>query len=185
MARILLVNGINTHGEKNVDLFFRLESEGHQVVDVTLPKRGVISSWFTGKADARRLLKRARYGDIVIAHSRGGIVAALASRFNFFRQIFLIGPAMSRKWDWSLTKAGGSIFCFYSKTDFWVRVGSLIPGHPFGQAGTHGFTDSRVINTDCSGTSHGGYFEGEKFEELYAFIRGRIESASTPIPHRN
>ena len=148
--RIVGVNGIASHGEHNIDILLaRLALAGHETIDVPLPKRHFVSAWWGHKEDAEAIADFSQDGDIIIGHSFGGPRVAEAMMHRNYRQIFFIRPAMSKHYVFNRK----GVYCFHSKQDWPVRVGALLPFHPFGKAGVDGFTDPCVKNI----RSYGGH----------------------------
>lgn len=160
---IILVNGINTHGAGNVDLVGeRLRARGHQVVDVYLPKRRTLSARWGAGEDAITIAKHSEEGDVLIAHSFGCLRAARAMRLREYAAAFLIAPAMSKRW---LFRNPGRVWCYYSPSDWVVRLGALAVLHPFGRAGVQGFEQPGVRNVRCE-SDHDDYFAGLLLEKI-------------------
>lgn len=172
--RIALINGISTHGEGNVDNFIEpLTARGHEVIDIRLPKRHALSARWGAKHDAKIIYKETEQYDAVIAHSFGGLRALKAAERRRFSHMFLFRPALAR--NYCLDKIAGTpkIHCIYSKEDTAVRIGSFLPFHPFGRAGTHGMTDVGVINHESSG-GHSADFDGDLFNKWVEFIHEEV-----------
>lgn len=155
---VVLVNGIRTHGAGNVDrLMPRLESRGHRVIDVALPKRGHLSARWKANAllDAQIIYQatEGEGGDLhVVAHSYGCWRALLSAERRRFKSLWLFRPALSRNYNLAQIPNAPRVYCFHSKGDMAVRIGSWLPFHPFGRAGTHGMTDPAVMNIQSYGS---------------------------------
>ncbi len=176
--RFALVNGINSHGDGNVDLCTPvLKAEGFQVVDVALPKRGHLQArWKSStREDARIIFQVTRQNDAVIAHSYGCLRTLRAAERRRFSHIFLFRPALSRAY--SLDKIAGSpvIYCFHSRGDLAVTVGGLLPFHVFGRAGTRGMHDPAVTNVQSFGR-HNDDFRGSLFDVNMDFVLDAVNS---------
>lgn len=172
--RIALVNGINTHGEGNVDNFIEpLTSLGHEVIDIALPKRHTFSARYGAKHDAGIIYRNTEQYDAVIAHSFGGLRTLVAAERRRFSHIFLFRPALSR--NYNLDKIAGTprIHCFYSPQDVAVRIGSYLLCHPFGRAGTHGMTDPAIYNHKSTG-GHSNDFKDPLFSKWVSFIHEEL-----------
>ena len=159
------VNGINTNGEKNVDLVLNaLAERGIGTVDVRLPKRHTFSAWWGAKKDARAIAAHSEDGDVLVAHSFGCLRAAHAMQIKNYSAVFMIAPAMRKGWQFD---SPGRVWCFYSPLDWVVLLGSMIPFHPFGRAGFLGFDQLEphghniIVKSD-----HDDYFGGELFETV-------------------
>ena len=101
MTRVVGVNGINTHGENNIDLLLRdLELLGIETVDVRLPKRHALSARWGGREDGDLVAAASKEGDILVAHSFGAVRAWYAHKRKEYRAIILIAPAHSKNAEW-------------------------------------------------------------------------------------
>lgn len=172
--RIVLVNGINTHGEGNVDRFIEpLTQLGHEVIDIPLPKRHAFSARWGAKKDAGLIYRNTEQYDAVIAHSFGCLRSLVAAERRRFSHMFLFRPALSR--DYNLANIAGTpkIHCMYSKQDTAVRIGSYLLCHPFGKAGTHGMTDPAVYNYKSTG-GHSNDFETPLLDHWVSFIHEEL-----------
>lgn len=171
---VILIHGINTDGSSNVDrVGLRLADRGHKVVDVKLPKRHFISAWWSADEDAERVLDASFEGDVLVAHSNGCRIAAHAMRRREYSAAVLIAPAMSRKWEFGNPDR---VYCYCSADDWVVQLGSIIPFHPFGRAGTRGFDQLSDQNIRYRRSDHDDYFGGEGLTKLVdeiALIIGR------------
>lgn len=147
--RIALVNGINTHGEGNVDLLIRpLTDMGHDVRDIQLPKRHFISAAWGASKDAIQVIDETSDGDILVCHSFGALRSWYAHRTRNYRAIICVSPAASKDLLWS---EPGRVVCFHSKQDVVILLGAAIPCHPFGLAGRDGFSQPGVNNIEIKG----------------------------------
>lgn len=162
---IVLVNGINTHGEGNVDLLGReLHERGHDIVDVRLPKRHTISAWWGAAKDAEAILKMSSEGDVIVGHSFGCLRAAHAMKKREYKAAFMIAPAMRKSWQF---ENPARVWCFYSPSDWVVWLGSLIPGHPFGKAGVRGYLQLEAYGHNIEMQSdHDDYFGGDLISKV-------------------
>lgn len=149
------MNGINTHGETNVDLLGSdLARYGCPIVDVRLPKRHWMSARWGGPADAQLVKKSSKDGDALIAHSFGAIRAWYAHKMTEYKYLFIIAPAHGHMVKWRVPER---VHCFHSDGDWTVKLGASLPFHPFGWAGVVGYQQRGVVNVDCT-SDHGGYF---------------------------
>ena len=74
--RIVGANGIRTHGAGNIDLFLlEMRARGFDTLDCELPRRDWWNARFLGERDAGHVIDASRDGDIIVAHSRGCILA--------------------------------------------------------------------------------------------------------------
>ena len=166
--RIVGVNGILTHGARNVDLVLaEMRERGYQTVDVALPKRGPFMARFTGKKDGDIVAEHSRDGDILVAHSFGCLRAWHAHKLRNYHAVFCIAPAMSRRVKW---RDPVRVHCWYSRDDSAVWAGSFLPLHPFGSAGTKGFRQGGIRHFEALGASHSDYFKGVRLTTLVQHI---------------
>lgn len=165
MKRIAGVNGIATHGELNIDvLLARLSAHGLLTIDIPLPKRHFVSAWWGHKIDVERIYKGTVDGDIVVAHSFGCQRVAEAMKYRKFEKVFMIRPAMDRGYRFDRD----GVYCFHSKDDLPLKIGSFLPCHPFGKAGLVGFDDKSVMNIKSEG-HHNADFE-ERLDKTVEII---------------
>lgn len=172
---ILLVNGIASTGAGSTDLFATpFRALGYNVIDVNQPIRHAwdVRSARKREADAAELELLSVDGDIVIAHSYGGIKALMAYRNIKYRAIYLFRPAVSR--NWVFPTGDINVTCIYSHQDVAVWLGGLLMfKHPFGWAGTLGFKDPRVKHIQSRGLHNAdfkrvGYWANEIHKDLMA-----------------
>lgn len=165
--RIVGVNGIATHGEHNIDLLLdALAQRGHEVVDVRLPLRYWMSARWGGCTDGQIVAREARDGDIVIGHSYGCYRAYHAHQVRDYRAIICIAPAMSRSAVWRYPER---VHCWHSRKDWAIRIGRLLPFHPFGDAGLKGFSQAGVHNHETR-AGHNDYFFGELLARITDYV---------------
>lgn len=161
--KIVLVNGINTNGEGNVDLLGEeLRRRGLEVVDVALPVRHSVSARWGGCPDGLLVAQAAVDGDVLVAHSFGCVRAHYAHRVRDLKAIVCVAPAMSPHARW---RDPARVTCYHSSRDLAVRLGARLLCHPFGPAGVAGFSQPGVTNVRrwCG---HSGYFRGPLLLEL-------------------
>ena len=165
--KIIGVNGINTHGEGNIDLLMQcLADKGHECIDIQLPMRRTISSRWAADDDGEVIKDFSEPGDVLVSHSFGCLRAAYAMMEVDYSAVFLFNPAMDRRWDFSYTDA--DIFCFHSLDDWVIFFGSMLAFHPFGLAGRVGFEDEDVYNIRVKG-GHNAMFKSY-LDESAAFV---------------
>ena len=165
--RIVGVNGINTHGEGSIDLLLlTLDKRGHEVLDIPLPKRHTLSARWGGCTDGQTIAMHAKDGDIVVCHSFGGLRTHFAHQVRDFRAVICIAPAMSDDARW---RYPDRVHCFHSKKDWAIRIGARLFLHPFGAAGSRGFTQEGVTNVeyDCG---HSDYFKPGVIEAVADYV---------------
>lgn len=165
--RIVGVNGIASNGEHNIDLLLaELASRGREVIDVTLPVRHWFSARWGGCADGQVVAEHSQDGDIIVCHSFGGIRAWHAHKFRNFAHVVCIAPAMSDAAQW---RYPDRVHCFWSRRDLAVRIGARLLFHPFGAAGSKGFTQEGVRNIEKS-AGHSEYFAGDLLREVADYV---------------
>ena len=128
----------------------------HHVIDVILPRRNFIGARWPKNArfDAKLIFQATAHVDEpldVIAHSYGAYRALLAAERRHFRTLWLFRPACNDNYKLDKIPNAPVIYCFYSRQDMAVRIGSWLPFHPFGRAGTHGMADPGVYNVESQG----------------------------------
>lgn len=166
--KIVGVNGIATHGERNIDLLLRrLRILGHDVKDVRLPKRHWFSARWGGCPDGQLIASESADGDIIVAHSFGCLRAWNAHLVRDYRAIVCIAPAMEPDAKW---KHPARVHCWHSAGDWAVRIGAWLRFHPFGAAGNVGFEQPGVVNIRLDGVGHGDYFKGDRLERLVKYV---------------
>lgn len=173
--RYALVNGINTHGKNNVDLLGRdLLEEGLQVQDIRLPRVNWFRARWVSHRDGETIAASTHNGDVLIAHSFGAVRAWNAHNLRDYKAIFLIAPAQSCKVKW---KHPNRVFCFHSKADWVVKLGSALAFHPFGTAGLRGYWQDGITNVDMTGygADHNDYFTSRLRKIIMTYIRETYE----------
>lgn len=171
--RILGVNGINSHGVESVDLvIMEMANRGYQSADIYLPKRNFISARWGASIDANFVAQMSEPGDVLVAHSFGGLRAAEAMKMIPYSHVFLVNPAMDRDYEFHFN--GAKVYCFHSKEDYTILLGSLLFLHPFGAAGRVGFTDERITNVEIRG-NHSAAFKGHQFDFLVDYIDTKLK----------
>lgn len=154
--RVVGVNGINTHGEKNIDILLGLLArQGHETVDVRLPKRHWFDARWGGRHDGEIVADHSQEGDVLIAHSFGAVRAWYAHDEVPYSAIILIAPAQSALAEWHNPER---VYCLHSHNDWVVRLGAWLPWHPFGRAGLEGYRQEGVNNIAVPGADHDDYF---------------------------
>jgi hypothetical protein len=162
--RVVGVNGINTHGENNVDRVLEACADrGLETVDVRLPKRHWFSARWGGRPDGEKVAAESQEGDILVCHSFGAVRAFHAHKLVEYRAIICIAPAAPARMQW---RNPDRVWCYYSAADWAVRIGSWLPRHVFGRAGLSGFSDPRVKNIEVPGAGHSDYFSGTNLREI-------------------
>lgn len=163
MRTVVGVNGILTHGDQNIDLILAdMQERGVPTVDVRLPKRSWISARWGGKKDGRTVAELSSDGDILVCHSFGAIRSFHAHKLREYSAIVCIAPAARKSLPW---RNPSRVWCYFSPSDWAVRIGSWLPGHPFGRAGIEGFAQPEVHNRERK-SDHDDYFEGMLRKEI-------------------
>jgi len=150
--RIVGIPGIRSDGTGNINLLLgEFDRAGYETLKANLPIRSALTARWCTKRDAKKLLEITNPGDILVAHSRGCLVAtkALEIEPEKFPEVWFFRPAMSAK---KVFKTDTKITCVFSEDDLAIQVGSLLINHPFGKAGNKGFTrDLTVRNLESFG----------------------------------
>lgn len=163
MRPIVGVNGINTHGEGNIDLLLAdMDLRGASTVDVRLPKRHWMSARWGGRRDGEIIADLSPEGAVLVCHSFGAIRAHYAHKLREYSAIVCIAPAASKHLEWNVPSR---VWCYHSPADWVVTIGSLLPFHPFGRAGNEGFSQPGVWNREMT-SDHNDYFGGELRKQI-------------------
>jgi len=178
-VRILGVNGILTKGEGSTDLLLgALAARGHECIDIDIPVRGVFAArlpWIT-RADAKRVLREHRPGDVVVAHSRGALLTYQALRAGArFSQVFLFAPAMEADLPWP--RNVNQVWVIHNPTDPALWVGRWLRRHPFGDLGRTGYAgpvDPRIRSKAVEYPGHSDYFAPGHVAYWARFVHERI-----------
>lgn len=180
MTRIVGVNGINTHGQANVDLVLHeLARRGFETVDVQLPRRHWFSARWGARDDGYLVAEASADGDVVVAHSFGALRAWYADRVRSYKAIICIAPAMSKRTEWTNPRR---VHCYHSGGDWIVKLGSRLPFHPFGRAGIEGFDQLVPFGTNHRVKSdHDDYFDRQL--GLFLRISNHVELLARQQPH--
>lgn len=156
MSRIVLANGIWTHGEGNIDLIGgEMSLRGYKVVDVPLRKVGPLRARFAGKDDGQKIACWSQDGDILVAHSFGAVRAWYAHRYREYKAIVVIAAAQSTNAEW---RNPNRVWCFHSPEDDVLKLGAALILHPFGKAGIKGYKQPGVHNVEVV-SDHNDYFQ--------------------------
>jgi hypothetical protein len=154
-VRFVILNGIRTDGEGNIDKGRdRLVELGLDVVDVVIPRRNTITARWTTERDARGAIVQADLDDhvdmggltVLLAHSRGGLLAGWLQNRGYGDLSILANPAMDRDYKW---KNPQRVVNFHSPDDRIVDWLARIAGaiwNDFGDAGSDGFKQAGVEN---------------------------------------
>jgi hypothetical protein len=180
--RILLLHGICTDGESNVDLLGDvLAGRGYDVKDIALKP----TSWYNGRSlrlrneNLRRIRQEAWEGDHIIAHSNGCRLAYNCLQGgDTFGHMFWFAPALNR--NVPLRKCGyQSLTVWHNPFDNAIWWARLLPDHIWGAMGRTGYMgpSSRVENVEVrkrTGYRHSHYFFEPHITQAADFIDRRL-----------
>lgn len=180
--RILIVNGIFTHGAGSVDrMVAPLEALGHQCVDVHIPIRDIFACRLEDKnaADAWRVLCAHKPGDAVVAHSRGALVTHYALRAGArFSRVFLFAPAMESDVPWPA--GAGHIHVIHNPDDPALHAGTCLINHPFGDLGLTGYDgpfNECISNFQQHYPGHSDYFKPAEIDRWVRYVTSAFRVA--------
>ena len=189
---INVVHGIHTHDGLIYKFGKSLEEMGHTVRYYPYPKRRAISMYSKKKMmqDGSGLAHFMNDGDHIVAHSNGGLVwqnsISCGAKWD---KCFLFSPACtSDKFDYpedSLNQA----YIVYNPEDTALKLGALLPGHPFGKLGLIGYQgqprlmrgkkDRRFHNingfSNKRGLNHSHYWKEENRDSWLKFVDAKIK----------
>ena len=149
--KIVLVHGFNVKdgGRNTVDkLIPFIRSAGH-VVDKDEGDYGFFNIWmirlFKSYLKSRVLYRLARAfetADVIITHSNGAhfttqALDMMGAEYNNTKVVIHISPALNAKTP--IPNAVKGMRILYTKHDFWVKLSSFIPWHPWGRMGAVGY----------------------------------------------
>lgn len=175
--RILGINGIRTDGSTSTDKMLK-QFDDYETIDVNFPK-----VWLWGARSRTRQMKNAkilldhsRPGDVLIAHSYGGLLGLRAMELGAkFSYVFLFAPAMNR--DFTFPYLGMTeLHVIHNSNDNALRAGAWLAWHDFGEMGRYGYNgppDPRIINredVDKSDDVHSNYFSNENIGKWANYI---------------
>lgn len=175
--KIIGVNGIRTHGEANIDLLLgEMKRRGFETIDVRLPMRNVFTARFGAKKEGELIADHSDDGDIIVMHSHGNNRGWHAHQIRNYALIVCIAPAMSRRAKWRNPER---VYCWHSREDWAVRLGSILPLHIFGPAGAYGFLQPGINNRSAPGAGHGDYFRGDLLQRICNEITAAVRKPAT------
>lgn len=172
MKTAYLLHGFNVSdkGRSTTDaLIPYLTDFGYDVAELDYGWTGRIGTRLCNEKIARMIAKMALTDSLVVGHSNGCAIAALASQYGArFEKMLLINPALNRG-----IKFGDypeEIHVWHSPSDWIVRVANFIPHSIWGDMGATGYVgwDTRVMNYDKENdfemvsNSHSDVFEDDK-----------------------
>ena len=156
---IVPVHGIHDNGDKGIDRIATALASiaGYAVREPKLPRRWAISSyWGSHRTDAREVRRFAGDQSIVLAHSRGALVADAAMRQGaYFPLLFLFAPALPDDWRPPASRFQHA-YVMFNKRDKALLSSRLLPFHPFtrwgGSLGRNGprAAHSQVHPVECT-----------------------------------
>jgi len=178
------LNGIRDSARETDRMAAALASLGREVKTLRYVP---VHSWDAWKPGFRMrvaevLINQIDKGGDIVAWSMGCLLVHDMLRFwkeatgeafgPLFRRMVFFAPAMNRSgWDWE-DYAFENLLVVHHRRDAAIRLGKLLPLHPFGTAGQKGFrtTDSRIAHLEClapkpSHLGHGHYFHPPHLEK--------------------
>ena len=190
---IVLVHGIHDNVSNWLSVELALTNRGFNVRRFAYPSRWAVSYYlpWVRRNDGLRLANFVEDGDHVLAHSNGGNVVQAAIEYSWaenpedgvqFGNVFMFSAAATSD---KMSYPEGCLkkcFVVYNNKDNALKLGALLPFHPFGNLGLLGFVrtpeksrDRRFKNIQAWFTSgwfkpnHGFYFI-EKLNHWMDFI---------------
>lgn len=124
------------------------------------------------RARAQILIETYRPGDVIVAFSAGVLLTLTAMNMGGrFGKVFLFGGAAEPDVEFP-ESAYEHVYNVYSQSDFALKMGSLMPWHPFGTLGIVGYTggNRRVTNIPFHGVRHSEYVQPEHVRRWAGFI---------------
>jgi hypothetical protein len=179
--RILGVNGIHNWSwskDSFTDRILAALSHDHDVVDISYPRMlaVLVYSDYARNRRVKNIIKQNQPGDILIAHSFGCLASILAMKQGArFSKVFFFGAACEP--DIEIPEdAFDELYNIHSQEDRTLKLGDLLPWHPFGLMGCNGYKGSnpKVKNICANGNTHNSYSEPRNLCEWVRFIEERI-----------
>ena len=171
--KVIGIPGIHSRGkDSTIRVLVELDKLGHRILPLVLGNRNILNARWKTKRDVDEIVKFSEPGDILVAHSRGCILAGHAAQRVEYSHIFVLAPAMSKNWEWFNPRR---VTCFHSKGDWVVKLGSRLLFHPFGLAGVVGYTQHGVQNIGVS-SDHDDYFQPPLLNNVVDSIRSAYQS---------
>jgi hypothetical protein len=114
-----------------------------------------------------RLAEACKQADIIITHSNGAnfttdALNMLGPDQNNKKIVIHISPALDR--DTPIPLAVKAQLVLYTQHDFWVKLSTFLPFHPWGRMGARGYSGNDNRNTnheDPTIKTHSGWFKLE------------------------
>ena len=100
----------------------------------------------------------------------------LSSEYNNDKLVIHISPALDK--DTPIPLSVRAQLVLFTPNDFWVKLSSWIPTHPWGRMGARGYKGDDNRNTnheDDTVKSHSGWFHVEHVGKTWAHCRAFIE----------
>jgi len=183
--KFVIIHGIHTHGKGIDQLGALLEKAGHDVTYFEYPKRWALTLYRKSvrHADGRALMHTVPDGTHVIAHSYGALVLLSSIQAGaIWGNCFIFGGACTSDKYTYPPDAFTSAYMIYNPADLALRLGALLPFHPFGRLGQRGYAgyvrDRRIQNVPALendlGINHSHYFRAGMREYWCKFILDRL-----------
>jgi len=187
--KIVLVHGFNVKdkGRNTVDrLAPYIKAAGHQV-DLDQGDYGYFNLWmirlFKSYLKSRVIYRLARAfedADIIITHSNGAnfttqALDLLPAKMNNTKKVIHISPALNS--NTSIPEAVSHQLVLFTPHDFWVKLSSYLPFHPWGRMGARGYTGSSNKNynlEDKSIKGHSDWFTVEHVRMTWQYASAFI-----------
>lgn len=138
---IYLVHGFNVSdgGKRTIDTMIpHLTKCGHQVKEFDYGWVGLLGVRFGNKKKAKKLADKLKPNDIVIGHSNGCAIIALAMQMGMVvSEAVLIHPALNKNW-LPPENSAPKITVFYSAKDSATWISKILVNHIWGEMGTVG-----------------------------------------------
>ena len=189
MKKIILVHGFSVRdgGKKTIDQLSPFIRDAGHVVDLDEGDYGYFNLWmirlFKSYLKSRviyRLAKAFETADVIITHSNGAnfttqALDLLLPEMNNKIIVIHISPAINSKTP--IPQAVKAQMVQHTPHDFWVKLASYLPFHPWGRMGASGYkgTDNRNtnrINRDVKG--HSDWFKVQHVGTTWSRCRSFI-----------
>lgn len=128
-----------------------------------------------------RIANAIENADVIITHSNGANFATqaldmLGAEHNNSKIVIHISPALDK--DTPIPLAVKSQLVMFTPNDFWVKLSSWIPLHPWGRMGARGYSgdDNRNTNQENKDVkSHSGWFKIDHVHDTWVSCKNFIE----------
>jgi hypothetical protein len=142
--RSILLHGFNVRdgGEGTIDMLKPgLEEKGYTPIELDYGWMGLIGTYFRNDNIARRLIYEYQPGDVIIGHSNGCAIIAMAIELGLPAQhCIFIHPALDNDWAPPFDKPVERIDVYFSAKDIPTRLAKWVPFNDWGDMGTVGPT---------------------------------------------